>query len=45
MHKVLIPALLLLALGACETVKGAGQDIQAGGAVVSREAAHTQAQM
>ncbi|HEY0213324.1 MAG TPA: entericidin A/B family lipoprotein [Paenirhodobacter sp.] len=45
MRKVLIPAMLLLALAACETVKGAGEDIQTGGAAVSREAAHAKAKM
>ncbi|HEY0275673.1 MAG TPA: entericidin A/B family lipoprotein [Paenirhodobacter sp.] len=45
MRKVLIPAMLLLALGACETMKGAGHDIQSGGVAVSREASHAQAQM
>lgn len=35
----------LIALTACETMKGAGHDIQKGGAVISNEAAKTQAQM
>ncbi|MEI4487027.1 entericidin A/B family lipoprotein [Frigidibacter sp. MR17.14] len=35
----------LLALTACETVKGAGHDIQKGGAAISQEAAKTQQQM
>ena len=36
--KPFICALALLALGACNTVKGAGQDISAGGQVISETA-------
>lgn len=45
MRKILIPALMLLALAACETVKGAGQDVQSAGAAVSREASRAQSEM
>ena len=44
MRKFLIPLLALVALSACETVKGAGRDLQSAGAVVSREAAEAQSQ-
>ncbi|MCE5973737.1 entericidin A/B family lipoprotein [Sinirhodobacter sp. WL0062] len=44
MRKYLIPLLALAALSACETVKGAGRDLQSAGAVVSREAAEAQSQ-
>lgn len=35
----------LLALAACNTVHGAGQDIQSAGQSISKEAAQTQQQM
>lgn len=38
----LIPLLAVLATAACETVKGAGRDIQRGGAVVTQGAAEVQ---
>ena len=45
MHKLLIPLLAVLALTACETVKGAGEDISTAGNAMSREAAKTQSKM
>ena len=48
MRKTVIPGLMLAALfglSACETVKGAGRDLQAAGHVVSSEAAKVQAGM
>jgi len=45
MRKILIPLLAVVALSACETVKGAGKDMQAAGAAVSREAAEAQQSM
>lgn len=41
----LTPILALLALAACETVQGAGRDIQAAGTVVSRESQEVQSGM
>lgn len=41
----LIPVFALLALAACETVKGAGRDLQTAGQVVSRESAQVQSGM
>jgi predicted small secreted protein len=35
---VLLPLLAVMALSACETVKGAGRDMQTAGAVVTSEA-------
>jgi entericidin B len=35
---VLIPLLAVMAVSACETVKGAGRDMQTAGAVVTSEA-------
>ncbi|MDQ7775001.1 MAG: entericidin A/B family lipoprotein [Paracoccus aminovorans] len=40
----LTPILALLALAACETVQGAGRDMQAAGHAVSRESREVQAQ-
>lgn len=40
----LTPILALLALAACETVQGAGRDMQAAGNAVSRESREVQAQ-
>lgn len=45
MRKIIIPLLALVALTACETVKGAGEDIQSAGSVVSREATRAQSKM
>ncbi|MFD2173332.1 entericidin A/B family lipoprotein [Rhodobacter lacus] len=45
MTKIAIPLLAVLALTACETVKGAGRDMQAAGHAVTSEAAETQAEM
>lgn len=41
----LTPILALLALAACETVQGAGRDMQAAGTVVSRESREVQTGM
>lgn len=38
----LSPILALLALAACETVQGAGRDMQAAGTAVSRESREAQ---
>jgi predicted small secreted protein len=40
---VMLPLLALFALTACETVEGAGRDIQTAGAVVTDEARDVQA--
>jgi len=45
MRKILIPLLAVAALSACETVKGAGEDLQAAGQAVSRGAAEAKASM
>ena len=46
MPKILIAAALaLFALAGCNTVKGAGQDIKAGGAAVQQEATEAQQSM
>lgn len=45
MHKSAIVLLAILALGACETVKGAGRDMQAAGHAVTKEATETQGDM
>jgi predicted small secreted protein len=46
MPKILIAAALaLLALAGCSTIKGAGKDIQAGGAAVQEEATDAQQSM
>ena len=42
---VLLPLLALLALTACETVQGAGRDMQTAGAVVTDEAQDAQSGM
>ncbi|PZR00083.1 MAG: entericidin EcnAB [Cereibacter sphaeroides] len=39
---VLMPLIAVLALAACETVEGAGKDIQKAGAVVTNEAQKAQ---
>jgi predicted small secreted protein len=41
----LLPLLALLALTACETVQGAGRDLQTAGAVVTDEAQDAQSGM
>jgi predicted small secreted protein len=46
MPKILIAAALaLLALTACNTIKGAGKDIQSGGAAIQGEATEAQRSM
>lgn len=39
----LLPLLALLATAACETVEGAGRDLQSAGEVITDEAQETQA--
>lgn len=39
----LLPLLALIAVAACETVEGAGRDIQSAGEVLTEEAQETQA--
>ncbi|KFI32175.1 entericidin EcnAB [Haematobacter massiliensis] len=41
----LLPLLAILGLAACNTMAGAGRDIQSGGAALTGEARKTQAQM
>lgn len=41
----LTPVLALLALAACETVQGAGRDMQAAGSAVSQESQKVQSGM
>ncbi|KRW95452.1 entericidin A/B family lipoprotein [Paracoccus sp. PXZ] len=41
----LSPLLALLALAACQTVQGAGRDLQSAGQVISRESQEAQAGM
>ncbi|WP_420344492.1 entericidin A/B family lipoprotein [Paenirhodobacter sp.] len=45
MRKILFPLLALAALSACETVKGAGQDISTAGNAVTHEASKAQSNM
>ena len=45
LRTIALPLLALLALAACETIEGAGQDLQGAGAAVSAEARRTQANM
>lgn len=45
MTRISVLLTALLALGACETIKGAGQDIESAGQVIQDEAAETQADM
>ena len=45
MTKSLAMALVLVALAACNTVRGAGQDMQDAGSAISNQAAETQSQM
>lgn len=40
-----LPMIAILALSACETIEGAGKDLQDAGAAVSEEARETQADM
>lgn len=42
MKKAAIVTLALVALGACNTIEGAGRDIAAGGAAVSNTAVQTE---
>lgn len=42
---ILIPLLAVLTTAACETVKGAGRDIQKGGAAVTTGARQVQADL
>ena len=42
MTRLTLPLLALLALAACETVKGAGRDLQTAGAAISTEAQKVQ---
>ena len=45
MTRIAVLLTALLALGACETIKGAGQDIESAGQVIQDEASKTQANM
>lgn len=45
MIRLTLPLLALLALAACETVKGAGRDLQTTGSAISSEAAEAQSEM
>ncbi len=45
MIRITLPLLALLALAACETVKGAGRDLQSAGQAISSEAADAQSSM
>ncbi|WP_413870450.1 entericidin A/B family lipoprotein [Albidovulum sp.] len=45
MIRLILPFLALLALTACETVKGAGRDLQSAGAAISSEASESQSSM
>jgi predicted small secreted protein len=45
MIRLTLPLLALLMLAACETVKGAGRDLQSAGAAISTEAAEAQSSM
>ncbi|UFM63779.1 entericidin A/B family lipoprotein [Paracoccus sp. MA] len=40
-----VPVLALLALAACQTVQGAGRDIQSAGQVITRESHEAQSGM
>lgn len=42
MARLIYPLLALLALGACNTVQGAGQDLSTAGETISDEAEQTQ---
>ncbi|VDC31526.1 entericidin A/B family lipoprotein [Pseudogemmobacter humi] len=41
----LLPLALLLALGACNTIEGAGRDMQQAGSAISQEARQAEAGM
>jgi entericidin B len=41
----LLPLLALMALSACETIAGAGRDLQGAGEVITDEAQETQAEI
>ncbi|MEI2807922.1 entericidin A/B family lipoprotein [Albidovulum sp.] len=45
MIRLTLPLLALIALTACETVKGAGRDLQTTGSAISSEAAEAQSEM
>ncbi|MEP2781618.1 MAG: entericidin A/B family lipoprotein [Pseudoruegeria sp.] len=45
MLRLIIPLLALSALVACETVKGAGKDLESAGSTISREAGKVQNQL
>lgn len=45
MHRTALLLIALLSLAACETVKGAGQDMQKAGQAIQTEAQQTQAGM
>jgi entericidin B len=45
MSRICLVLVALLGLSACETVKGAGQDLQNAGQTIEGEAAQTQADM
>lgn len=45
MMKSLAMALVLVALAACNTMRGAGQDVQDAGSALSDQAAETQSEM
>lgn len=40
MHKIVLALSLLAALGACNTVKGVGQDIQKGGEAIQKSSGY-----
>jgi|SwirhirootsSR3_FD_contig_31_3883624_length_239_multi_3_in_0_out_0_1 predicted small secreted protein len=45
MPKILLAVLALLTLAACNTMRGAGQDVSAAGNALSSEATETQQEM
>lgn len=45
MTRLALPLLALIALAACETVKGAGRDLQSAGAAITTEADQVQSGM
>lgn len=45
LSKFALPLIALLAVTACETVEGAGRDLQSAGATVSHEARKVQSEM
>lgn len=44
-RNVTLPLIALLALTACETIEGAGRDLEGAGATISQEARKTQSDM